>query len=478
MSLYLLDWFKFPSYGEVNFFRCREEEYTWQVPVGVTSISAVLIGGGASGGAGIGQRQSSGGGGGGLRFINGMPVVPGEILKIKVGCGGTGQFSGTFDGDGLLTTSGITENGGDGWDGNNGVDSYIASDNNSLVPQRSSLPTRIICFAGGGRRGRVRRFNNQGEPGGIGGTGSLLGSYNWGTIGGGNGGIGGTAFNTGGASDGGGGGAAGWVSDPSGDEYDLNYVGEGEPTGGFGGSYPSSNNEKYPGNGKNGGGGGGVFTGGGNSNCGGGGGGVGIVWGRGPNGLGGGQYARTTNTISAGYNLGGQAGSYGADGKSAGNLNDEYVLTAAGTNPRVVSLDIDGTTTTAPADPGDVTVSPFFWNYSIGNGVRGYDDDLGDETLGLNGGYRLGGGGQFGGGGGGADASGSGGVPKSGPGGDGAVRIIFAARTTNTRNYPDNNLINNANILTDYGYYDDAAGPPARAGVGTATVTDPVGFTT
>jgi len=465
MSLYLLDWFKFPTFGEVNFFKCSKDEYLWQVPIGVTSISAVLIGAGGAGAAGGNQTQSSGGGGGGLRWINGMPVVPGEILRIKVGCGGTGQFPGIFDATGQLDAFSQ----GNGFAGDDGVDCYIASDNNATTPGRTGIGDTIIVVAGGGRGGRIRVANNTPQPGGIGGTGSLLGSYSWGTVGGSNGGIGGTAYNTGGAADGGGGGAAGWLSNPAAPEYDLDYTGQGEPTGGYGGGNDGSGaGRHWPSNGRQGGGGGGVFTGGGNSNCGGGGGGVGIVWGAGPNGLGGGQ-RRVDNED---YNAPGQGGSWGADGKASGNVDDQFFYNAANTNNRVVSYDEDGTTTNTT--PGFVDL----FNHSLGNGIRGFNDSLADNVLDdFQGKVRLGGGGQFGGGGGGTDASGSE-VSKSGPGGDGAVRIIFAARTKLTRNYPVGIITDNANLLTDYGYYDDAAGPPARAGIGTGTVVDPVGFTT
>lgn len=69
---------------------------TWTVPEGVTSISAVCVGGG---GRGLAFNNGGGGGGGGdLRYASSLDVTPGETLNIKVGAGGnssswTGDFS-------------------------------------------------------------------------------------------------------------------------------------------------------------------------------------------------------------------------------------------------------------------------------------------------------------------------------------------------------------------------------------------------
>jgi hypothetical protein len=442
MSIYLLDWFKFPSYGEVNFFSCRDQEYLWQVPPGVTQISAVLIGGGGSGGGGGNQTQGTGGSGAGLRYINGMPVQPGEILKIRVGCGGTGIFCGTFQ-NGILEAFG--QNGG--FDGKNGRDSYIASDNNANVPGRTGIGGTIIVFAGGGIGGT--KDGNAQQVGPTGGTGSTTGTFAWGTIGGGNGGNGGGSGQSGGAINGGGGGAGGYTGNGGNGARRTNQIDQAAT------------------NGSGGGGGGGMFTSVGGSSGGGGGGGVGVVWGTGPNGL---RADPVFDTNAFVFGAPGQGGSYGADGKATGQKSTaNYQLAVANSNT-VVTYDADGT-----ALPTEVSK----WNYSIGDGIRGFDDAYQDDLQGPNQQFltRVGGGGQFGGGGGGADASGQE-TPKSGSGGDGAVRIIFAARTSNTRNYPTNVSLNNSNLLTDYGWEGAAAGPPARANIGSATVNNPVGFTT
>jgi len=71
---------------------------TWTVPVGITEISAVCIGGGGGGAGGESGRNQgvTGGAGGGLSYGT-FAVTPGEVLTIVVGTGGTG---GTTSNDG------------------------------------------------------------------------------------------------------------------------------------------------------------------------------------------------------------------------------------------------------------------------------------------------------------------------------------------------------------------------------------------
>jgi hypothetical protein len=145
---------------------------TWTVPNGVTSISAVLIAGGGGGGGNNGASGpgSSGGGGGGLRWINNLPVTPGEVLNIQVGSGGNAGTSYS--------------------NGSNGGSSAIQRGTDTLV------------YAGGGYAGKSNV--STGVLGGSGGTGSSIG----GNIGGGNGGAGGPATTNSAGS--GGGGAGGY----------------------------------------------------------------------------------------------------------------------------------------------------------------------------------------------------------------------------------------------------------------------------
>lgn len=412
---YLLDTFKFPVYGEVDFY-CTEiwgEEQLWTVPVGVTSISAVLIGGGGCGGLGQNQREQDGGGGGGLRWINGMPVTPGETLRICVGLGGT-AITNNF-----LVSRGVNELGPQP-----GGITYISSTNNANVPGRVSIGSSIIVFAGAGSTQSVTFTSTLGNvvrtTAGGGGGGSNPGVYDWGTIGGGNGGKGGPQSNKGGgATDGGGGGAAGWLTGT---------------TGGDGGFYALGNEaDDPPKNGAAGGGGGGMYTAGGGGNGAGGGGGTGVIWGQGPNGNG--AQNGVPLTTQEFVSWGGQGGSYGPDGFATGNET-------FGTTEFTLAMGL-------PVPPAVA------WNYrngSLGNGVRGFYNSVGDSDTGtLTGVFppRMGSGGYFGGGGGGADVGGTL-RPQSGGGACGVVRIIYAGRSTINRNYPSPN--NNTNPLSNWGF--------------------------
>lgn len=438
---YLLDTFKFPAYGQIDFYCVGDGvEQEWVVPVGVTSISAVLIGGGGSGGLGLSQREQDGGGGAGLRYINGMRTVPGETLKICVGCGGTAVKYPFLQDNSLQERIGFP-----------GGDSYIASDNNATAPGRTGIGDTIIVFAGGGSQKSFTIPASDTVEGvnrvttGAGGTGSVPGSYAWGTIAGGNGGYGGPESQRGGgAVDGGGGGAGGWLVGVAG-------------TGGGGGFFPLSGgtgNASPPTNGSGGAGGGGMYTDGGGGAGGGGGGGTGVIWGQGPSGNGAQNGVLLSNTEFTSWC--GQGGSYGADGKAVGTEaygTTEYANLSGQANP--------------PAS---------YWNYanqSIGNGVRGYNNSIGDDDDGsltgdniaapiLDGGVvvdsRMGAGGLWGGGGGGADTTGQA-RPQSGYGGDGIIRIIFTVRFNRQRNYPSPN--NTDNPLSNWGY---PTKPPAEGG--------------
>ncbi len=149
--------------------------YTWVVPEGVTKISTVLVGGGGSSGTTSASNNDSagGGGGGGLRWMNDIPVTPGEILTVEVGQGGAAQPYTDFPNVG--STGGPT-----------------------LIKRGEDT----LLVAGGGRGGRT---NGTVAYGGAGGGGTPLSE----TVGGGNGGHGG---NGGYIKLGGGGGGAGGYS--------------------------------------------------------------------------------------------------------------------------------------------------------------------------------------------------------------------------------------------------------------------------
>ena len=87
--------------------------YTFIVPAGVTSVSAVAVGGGC-GGADI-----YAGGGGGLGYRNNYSVTPGASITIVVGAGGNGVADNAPGAGGSSTTGtiGVTGNGGSGTSG-------------------------------------------------------------------------------------------------------------------------------------------------------------------------------------------------------------------------------------------------------------------------------------------------------------------------------------------------------------------------
>lgn len=68
--------------------------YTFIVPPGVVSISALVIGGGGSGASAGDGRGGQGGAGAGLTYGNDISVTPGESLTVTVGTGGAAVSGG------------------------------------------------------------------------------------------------------------------------------------------------------------------------------------------------------------------------------------------------------------------------------------------------------------------------------------------------------------------------------------------------
>lgn len=103
--------------------------YSWTCPPGVTSVSAVCVGGGGGGGSGW---ANNGGGGGGLGWKNNISVTPGQSYTVFVGSKGNRGASNGQDSYfvGLNTVAGrggngestggsyIGDGGGNGGDGN------------------------------------------------------------------------------------------------------------------------------------------------------------------------------------------------------------------------------------------------------------------------------------------------------------------------------------------------------------------------
>jgi PKD repeat protein len=248
--------------------------YNFVVPAGVGEISLVTVGGGGGAyyGSGSSNYYFAAAGGGGLRYVNSLPVTPGETLTVVVGAGGAS----------VDPALGGPEN--PGRNPTAGGDSYI---------QRGS---DILILAGGGQRPSGTSGSLNGFTGGAGGTGTTFGAGPFGgTVGGGNGGAGGSVrANSAVRLTGCGGGGAG------------GYSGTG---GAGGGRHIVTDAFIFATAGAGGGGGGGqVRAGSGPSNPAGGAGGVGIL-GQGVDGQPG--SGDTANGLGG---LGGSSGSAGQDG--------------------------------------------------------------------------------------------------------------------------------------------------------------------
>lgn len=233
---------------------------TWVVPTGITSISAVCIGGGgaASYCAGTSSWSGAGGGGGGMAYGT-FAVTPGESLWVYVGSGGRASASSASSGRG--GHSGI---------GRGATRNYTGAMNNNtmLLKGWGGYPGLYGANAGGafgastgtekdgggsGGNGGASRSNSGG--GGGGGAGGWSGN-------GGNGGVGNSGVGTGGNGGGGGGGggmSGGGTAVNSGggtDVYGLTSSGAGgaTSTGGGAGSGGQAGSSR---GGRHGGGGGG-----------------------------------------------------------------------------------------------------------------------------------------------------------------------------------------------------------------------------
>lgn len=62
--------------------------YSFTVPNGVYSISAIITGGGGGGGGEGGGYHGGGGGAGGFGVVVNIPVTPGQVIPVTVGAGG------------------------------------------------------------------------------------------------------------------------------------------------------------------------------------------------------------------------------------------------------------------------------------------------------------------------------------------------------------------------------------------------------
>jgi hypothetical protein len=271
--------------AQVEFFYGGLDPYTttWTVPVGVTSISMVCVGGGGAGGpsrliSDTGTIYYCGGGGGGaLAYTNNYAVTPGQVLTINPGIKGWGDRTGT----GLMQANG--------------------GESNVIIGGIK------ICAAGGGKSAIITAGNS--GNGGDGGT-VIVGTGFAGGKGGNGGKCPSSGFGAGGGGAGGYSGQGGAGGNMSIDGFGTNGVAGTGGAGGGGAGYGSV----PPGTNTGGGGGGGVGVrlGQGTSGTGGLSNNSGLIGGVGgsPDGIGG------TNGGAAGSGVGGIFG--GGGGRSDG----------------------------------------------------------------------------------------------------------------------------------------------------------------
>lgn len=176
----------------------------WVVPVGVTAIDVLAVGGGGSGGSGQSATSisSSGGGGGGggggqRRILTGQAVTAGAVYSVSVGAGGSNGAGGSSAVGALVTATGGSSGGspnfysggvgGSGGSGGTGATGSAGGDgkiNNSSGPYWGGdnvdvtfAGSTYCTSAGGGGGYLVDRAGGQ-APGGactsarVGGTGA------------------------------------------------------------------------------------------------------------------------------------------------------------------------------------------------------------------------------------------------------------------------------------------------------------------
>jgi hypothetical protein len=183
--------------------------YTWVAPEGVTTVSAVAVGGGGTGGFARGfpgnatPRSPGGGAGGGLGWKNSIPVTPGQSYTVVVGASDAASYFISME-----TVAGLAgATGHDGW-------------NNNYSGSATIAPGGSFVGDGGGTGGigNSGGFNidstTSGPAGGAGGAAGYSG----------NGGAGGRNTNIGSSGSGGGGGGGGT---PTGSSVDFSGNGGG-----------------------------------------------------------------------------------------------------------------------------------------------------------------------------------------------------------------------------------------------------------
>ena len=202
---------------------------TFTVPAGVTSISAVSIGGGggASGSSGTSAFSGAGGGGGALAYGT-LTVTPGETFGVVVGAGGLGGASGPNNNGGFGNQSHIQRN------SDNSYFIRASGGSRGVYGNNSNAAGGIVNNGTGGAGGTGGQSRNNNGGGGGGGAGGYIGT-------GGNGGSSNSGIGSSGQGGGGGGGggqAAGGAQNNGGGGTGM--IGQG--TDGSGGNVNSPGN--------------------------------------------------------------------------------------------------------------------------------------------------------------------------------------------------------------------------------------------
>jgi hypothetical protein len=212
--------------------------YTFVVPSGVSSISAVAVG------ATAGTVRGVSTGGGALSYSNGIPVTAGEGLTVQVGTGGITTIFGV-----------INQNVNPSFIARGGTTLLLADKSNfnpALAPGLASNGVGGVRYSGG--TGRIDNSNFSGGTRGAGGAAGYAGNGGAGGIGaaftGGSGAVnGGTGF---GGAGGGGGGSGGNNANVTAAGGGVGIYGQGaNGTGGTSGN--TSNTSGIPGGGGSGG---------------------------------------------------------------------------------------------------------------------------------------------------------------------------------------------------------------------------------
>ena len=159
--------------------------YSWAVPAGVTSIAAVCVG---AGGVWYGFRQS--GGGAGLRYINNLPVTPGETLTVTVGTTGADGAHGINSSIRRSSNTLVFAQGGSSTAGGTGIATGAGPFGGTIGGGNGGNGNGATNFVGGAGGGGAGGYSGNGGNAAIGGTGQS------GAAGSGGGGGGGGAGNT------------------------------------------------------------------------------------------------------------------------------------------------------------------------------------------------------------------------------------------------------------------------------------------